>query len=115
MGGPSMRASEEPPGLGRAEPWLRLLGFGIWAFIGVSRGWAGGRPDAWVLAWAVYGAAYAGASFPRRSPRALTVTLLGVQTFAAAAMPHLGLKEFEGLMMSVVVAQVPTVLSLSAS
>jgi signal transduction histidine kinase len=111
-----MSASEEPPGLGRAEPWLRLLGLAIWAFIGVSRSWsAGGRPGAWVLAWAVYGGAYAVVSLSRRVPRPLTVALLGVETLAAAAMPHLGLKEFEGLMMSVVVAQVPTVLSLRAS
>jgi signal transduction histidine kinase len=109
-----MSLSEETPSLGRAEPALRLIGFAIWAYVGVSRALASSLhpPPPWLWAWGAYGVAYALSGFHRSFAKPVAVGLLAVQTLATTAWPHLGLKEFEGLSLSIVAAQVPTVLPL---
>jgi signal transduction histidine kinase len=103
--------------LGRAELLLRVVGASIWAFLGVSR-WLphlhDGRP-AWVLPWIAYGACYFVASLHRRTPRLVAVAGLAAQTAAVVLMPSFGFGGFEGLLLSIVVAQLPTVVSLRAS
>jgi signal transduction histidine kinase len=98
--------------LGRAEAWIRALGFAIWAFVGISR--LDGVAAAWLPAWLGYGAAFAIASLYRRIPRLLAVAALVAQAAGVIAMPHLGLVGFEGLLMAIVAVQVPMVLSLRA-
>jgi signal transduction histidine kinase len=103
--------------LGRAELLLRVVGAAIWAFLGVSR-WLPLRHDAlpaWAWPWIAYGACYLVASLHRTIPRSAAVAGLAVQTAAAAWMPSLGFGGFEGLLLSIVVVQLPTVLSLGAS
>jgi signal transduction histidine kinase len=98
--------------LGRAEAWLRAIGVAIWAFVGVS------RLDvhaAWVLPWMLYGACLVGAGLHRRMPRPIAVLLLLAQTGAVIILPSLGFTGFEGLLMSIVVVQVPTILPLEAA
>ena len=63
----------------------------------------------WVAAWLVYGAAYVGAGFYRTVPLWATRALLATQTAMVGAMPWLGFEGFEGLLMSIVVVQAPTV------
>ena len=86
--------------LGRAERWLRLIGLAIWLYVGVARR---DIPGIWLVPWAAYGATYV-ASFFWKMP-----LLLAAQAAAALAMSWLGYSGFEGLLLSVVVAQAPTV------
>lgn len=95
--------------LGRAEPWLRALGLATWAFVGISR-WSESPDVTWVAAWAIYGGAQLLSAFHARMPRWLAVALLAVQSLSVVAMPHLGFRGFEGLLLAIVAAQVPTVL-----
>jgi signal transduction histidine kinase len=107
----------ERANLGRTEPWLRALGFAIWTFVGVSRlaghGSAAGPGfwPPWLAPWLVYGAAFALASLRARLPPPVRVALLAVQAGAVVALPWTGLEGFEGLLLAIVVAQAPTVLS----
>ncbi|MFT3843225.1 MAG: sensor histidine kinase [Myxococcaceae bacterium] len=100
--------------LGRAEPWLRALGLATWAFVGISR-WSESPDVSWVAAWAVYGGAQLASAFHARLPRPLAVALLAVQSLAVVAMPYLGFRGFEGLLLAIVAAQVPTVLPQRAA
>jgi signal transduction histidine kinase len=100
--------------LGRTEAWLRSIGVVIWAFVGLSRLDALAS-SAWLAAWAVYGAGLIASGLHRRMPQALAVILLLAQSGAAIGLPSLGFAGFEGLLMSIVVAQVPTILSIRAA
>jgi signal transduction histidine kinase len=94
----------------RIEPWLRGIGFVIWAFVGLSR-WA--PHAAWLGAWLAYGAAFAGASLrPRGLSNTITVALLAAQTVSVVLLAHLGLRGSEGLLCSLVVAEAATALPL---
>jgi signal transduction histidine kinase len=108
-----MRLFDERANLGRVEPCLRVLGLAIWAFVGLSR-LSEPRPT-WVLPWLVYGGALLVSALRARLPDAVNLGLLVVQSLAALAMPSFGLVGFEGLLLSIVVAEVPTVLCFPAS
>ena len=115
MNPPSRRAD-----LGRMEPWLRALGLFIWMFIGLSRlapdpAASGGHhaTPAWVLPWLVYGVAMVGAGWHRRLPSWARVALLLTQSAAVILFTGRGLRGFEGLLLSIVAVQVPTVLPLT--
>ncbi len=95
--------------LGRTEPWLRAVGLGIWAFVGLSR--MSGHPAPWLGAWLVFACALVLQAFHARLSPTVGVLALVVQSAAALALPWLGLPGFEGLLLSIVVAQAPTVLS----
>jgi signal transduction histidine kinase len=103
--------------LGAAEPWLRLLGASIWTFLGVSRWVASGQDGVhtWVVPWVAYGACFLVASLHHRLPAGVPLAALTGQTVAAAFLSARGLPGFEGLLLSIVVAQVPTVLPLRTS
>jgi signal transduction histidine kinase len=105
--------------LGRAEPWLRAIGGGIWLFIGLSRGlsgWHDGAPlPPWIWPWLGFGAAFAISSAHRHLPRWLAVAGLALQTSSVLLLPGLGLPGLEGLLLAIVAAQVPTILSLRVS
>ncbi len=100
--------------LGRTEALIRVLGFVIWAFVGLSRlvPVLDEAPPAWLGAWLGYGAAFALASLHRRIVRPLAIAALVVQAAIVVAMPHLGFAGSEGLLMSIVAVQVPMILSL---
>jgi len=98
--------------LRRTEAWIRVLGFVIWAFVGISR--LHGTLPSWLGVWLGYGAAFAIASLHRRIARPFAIAALVVQVAAVVAMPHLGFAGFEGLLLSIVAVQVPMVLSLRA-
>src|SRR5262249_13858207 len=102
--------------LWRTEAWIRVLGFAIWAFVGLSRlvpAIADGPPS-WLGAWLGYGAAFAIASVHRRIARPLAIAALVVQVATVVVMPHRGFAGFEGLLMSIVAVQVPMIVSLRA-
>jgi signal transduction histidine kinase len=111
--GRGMRLFDERAALGRVEPCLRAVGLAIWAFVGISH-WSGSRPS-WLLPWLVYGGALAAGSLRARLPDAVNLVVLLVQSAAALVLPSFGLAGFEGLLLSIVVAQVPTVLCFPAS
>ena len=94
--------------LGRTEPWLRVIGLLIWAFIGLTRL----EPKPWVIPWLIYAAAFLALGLHSRFPQWLKVALLATQSAAVLALPRFGLSGFEGLLLSIVVTQVPIVLSL---
>ena len=111
------RATTQATDLGRAELWLRVVGALVWAFLGVSR-WLPHRHDAlpaWAWPWMAYGACYVVASLHRRVPRWVAVAGLAGQSGTVALMPALGFGGFEGLLLSIVAVQLPTVLALRAS
>jgi signal transduction histidine kinase len=108
-----MRLFDERASLGRVEPWLRAVGLAIWAFIGVSH--LSGALPSWLLPWLVYGGALVAGSLRARLPDALNLVVLLVQSAAALVLPSFGLAGFEGLLLSIVVAQMPTVLCFPAS
>jgi signal transduction histidine kinase len=108
-----MRLFEERANLGRIEPWLRAVGLATWAFVGISRGsWS--HPT-WLVPWLVYGIALVVAALRARLPDVINFGLLLVQSAAALVLPSFGFAGFEGLLLSIVVAQVPTVLCFPAS
>jgi signal transduction histidine kinase len=97
----------------RSEPWLSAVGGGIWLFVGLSR-----LPTAWpswLLPWLLYGVGILVGSLRRGVPPAIKLGALAMQSGAALLLPLLGLKGFEGLLLSMVVAQAPTIVSLRAS
>ncbi len=100
--------------LGRADTWLRGVGFLIWAFVGITKLLSMGPADqrAWIIPWVVYGAAYVGAGFHARLPLWLARGLLAVQSGAVVLMPTLGFHGLEGLLLAIVVAQLPVVFTL---
>ncbi|MGH7439884.1 MAG: sensor histidine kinase [Polyangiaceae bacterium] len=98
--------------LGRAEPYLRFIGLTIWFFVGLSR-WQRALPTpAWVWPWLGFGVAFIVSSLHRTLPPWICRLALGAQTVCVLSLPHLGLAGFEGLLLSVVAAQAPTVMSL---
>jgi signal transduction histidine kinase len=107
--------------LGPVEPCLRLIGLAIWLFVGASR-LAGpaqlflehGRvaPTPWVWPWLGFGAAFVVASLHRRLPPWIGGCALAFQGLCVLPLPHMGFGGFEGLLLSVVVAQAPTLMSL---
>jgi len=101
--------------LGRAEPWLRVIGSGIWLFVGLSRLREAPPLPPWIWPWLGFGVAFAVSSAHRHVPRWLAVAGLALQTSCVLPLPRAGLPGFEGLLLAIVVAQVPTVLSLRAS
>jgi signal transduction histidine kinase len=108
-----MRLFEDRANLGRIEPWLRAVGLATWAFVGFSRGsWT--HPT-WLLPWLVYGGALVAAALRSQLPDGVNLGLLLVQSAAALVLPSFGFAGFEGLLLSIVVAQVPTVLCFPAS
>ena len=108
-----MRLFEERANLGRIEPWLRAVGLATWAFVGISRGsWT--HPT-WLLPWLVYGGALAVGTLRARLPDVINLGVLLVQSVAALVLPSFGFAGFEGLLLSIVVAQVPTVLCFPAA
>jgi signal transduction histidine kinase len=108
-----MRLFDERATLGRVEPWLRAVGLATWAFVGISR-WSGALPS-WLLPWLVYGGGLVVGSLRARLLDSVNLGALLVQSVAALVLPSFGLPGFEGLLLSIVVAQVPTVLSFRAS
>ncbi len=107
-----MRLFDERAALGRVEPCLRAVGLAIWAFIGITH-WA--PQPGWLVPWLVFGGALAMGSLRARLPDAVNLVVLLVQSAAALVLPSFGLAGFEGLFLSIVVAQVPTVLCFPAS
>lgn len=103
--------------LGRAEPFLRVIGGAIWLFVGVVRLQTQdpAEPAWWLWAWGGYGAAYAGAALHRFLPLWLARALIGVQSAAVALMPTLGFHALEGLLMAIVVVELPVVFPLKRS
>jgi signal transduction histidine kinase len=116
-----MDSLNERADLGRAEPWLRWVGLGTWAFLGLSRLvplWLtvrGTPAPIWIWPWLLYGAAFIGASLHGRFPTWLGVACLALQSVAALVLPWAGFHGFEGLMASIVVVQVPTILPLRSA
>src|SRR4051812_8213950 len=94
--------------LGKIEPWLRSVGLAIWAFAGVTHF----PPTTWLAPWLSYGVAFVAAGFHARLPRSVAICLLAIQTAAVLLLPWSGLAGFEGLLLSVVVAQAPLILTL---
>src|SRR5258708_15652208 len=108
-----MRLFEDRANLGRIEPWLRAGGLSSWAFVGISRGsWS--HPT-WLVPWLVYGGALVIGTLRARLPDGINLGVLLVQSAAALVLPSFGFAGFERLLLSIVVAQVPTVLCLPAS
>ncbi len=103
--------------LGRAEPGLRAVGFLIWAFVGITHlsSLPPDGPRGWLIPWVIYGVAVVAAGFHARLPLWLARALLAVQTLSVAAMPPLGFRGLEGLLLAVVVAQLPVVFTLRHS
>jgi signal transduction histidine kinase len=98
--------------LGRIEPCLRFIGLTIWFFVGFSR-WDAAMPSPrWVWPWLGFGVAFLVSSLHRKLPLWVRRLALGAQTLCVLRLPHLGLAGFEGLLLSVVAAQAPTLLSL---
>src|SRR4051812_43434464 len=102
------------------EPWLRAVGLATWMFIGLTRLgpdrgaiWGHRAAPLWVLPWLVYGVALVGTGLHRRLPTWTRVALLATQSAAVMLFTGLGLRGFEGLFLSIVAVQVPTVLSLT--
>jgi signal transduction histidine kinase len=108
-----MRLFDERAALGRVEPSLRAVAFAIWAFVGISH--LSGALPSWLLPWLVYGGGLVAGSLRARLPDAMNLAVLLVQSAAALVLPSFGLAGFEGLLLSVVVAQVPTVLCFPAA
>jgi signal transduction histidine kinase len=104
---------DEPIELGRVEVWLGAIGGAIWAFVGLSR-IVPGRVEAWWIAWALYGAGFIAVRFRSNIPRTVATLLLLLQSGSVFSMPTLGFGGFEGLLLSMVSAQVPAVLSFRA-
>jgi signal transduction histidine kinase len=98
--------------LGPVEPCLRLVGFAIWLFVGVTRWYGHGAAPPWLALWLAFGAAFVVASLHRRLPPWLAQAALAAQTLAVLFLPHLGFRGFEGLLLSVVAAQGPTLMPL---
>jgi signal transduction histidine kinase len=101
--------------LGRTEPWIRAIGGGIWLFVGLSRLHAVAPLPPWIWPWLSFGAAFAISSAHRHVPQWLAVAALALQTLSVLPLPRVGLPGFEGLLLAIVAAQVPTILSLRAS
>jgi signal transduction histidine kinase len=101
----------ERASLGRTEPWLRGVGLAIWLFVGLSRLSHGGAP-AWLGPWLAYGGAMVALGFHARLPAAVAIALLVAESACALALPRAGLAGYEGLLLSIVVAQAPTILPL---
>jgi signal transduction histidine kinase len=98
--------------LGRVEPYLRFIGLTIWFFVGFSR-WQRAMPTpTWVWPWLGFGVAFLVSSLHRTLPSWVCRLALGAQALCVLSLPHLGLAGFEGLLLSVVAAQAPTVMSL---
>jgi signal transduction histidine kinase len=98
--------------LRRIEPYLRLIGLMIWFFVGFSRWHGAMHGPTWVWPWLGFGIAYLVSSLHRTLPLWVCRLALGAQALCVLPLLHLGLSGFEGLLLSVVAAQAPTVLSL---
>lgn len=101
--------------LGRTEPWLRVIGGGIWLFVGLSRLHGVAPPPPWIWPWLGFGTAFAISSAHRHVPQWFSVVGLALQTLSVLPLPRVGLPGFEGLLLAIVAAQVPTIVSLRAS
>jgi signal transduction histidine kinase len=66
----------------------------------------------WVWPWLGFGVAFLVSSLHRTLPLWVCRLALGAQALCVVSLPHLGLAGFEGLLLSVVAAQAPTVVSL---
>ncbi len=99
--------------LGPIEPFLRGIVLVIWAFVGVSR--FDGGPRLWLVPWGLYAAGMLLGAARGRLPAAVNVAALGLQTACVLALPRTGLAGFEGMLLSFVVVQLPTAVSLRAS
>lgn len=100
--------------LGRAEPWLRVVGALIWADVGIIKFFSMGPTDprAWLIPWGVYGLGYLAEAFHRSLPLWLARALLAVQSGSVGLMPVLGFTGLEGLLLAIVVCQLPIVFTL---
>jgi len=85
----------------------------VWAFIGLTR--FDGSPKLWLVPWALYMTGMLLGAARSRLPHVVNVALLALQTASVLAMPVTGLVGFEGMFLSFVVVQLPTVISLRAS
>ncbi len=103
--------------LGRAEAWLRAVGFLIWAFVGIVKLQSMGPADtrAWLIPWVIYGAAFLAEALHARLPLGFARALLAVQSGAVGLMPTLGFQGLEGLLLAIVVSQLPIVFTLRQS
>jgi len=108
-----MRLFEERTSLGPVEPCLRAVSLAVWAFVGISR--FSGTVPSWLWPWLVYGGSLVLGGVRARLPGSINVGALIAQSAAALALPSVGFAGFEGLLLSLVVAQVPTVLSFRSS
>jgi signal transduction histidine kinase len=106
-------STEERADLGRIEPWARALGLSIWAFCGLTR--LPQHYEPWVWPWLLYGAALFLPVAREQPGRDVHVGWLALQTACVLAMPRLGLPGFEGLLLSIVVVQLPLTLPLKTS
>ena len=102
--------------LGGAERWLRALGLAIWAFVGLSRlvpsvSQTSSLPI-WFFLWLGYGVCFFAGGFHGSLSRWVQIALLGMETVCVSVMPVSGFRGFEGLLMALVSAQVPLVLTL---
>ena len=102
--------TEERAILGPIEPLLRGIVLVIWAFIGLSR--FDGSPKLWVLPWLLYAAGVLLSAARDRFPKGFNVAVLAMQTLSVLALPRTGLVGFEGMFLSFVVVQLPTVVSM---
>ena len=105
---------EERAILGPIEPLLRGIALVIWAFVGLSR-LGGDGTKLWLLPWALYAAGVLLGAARRRFPHAFNVAVLAMQSLSVLALPRTGLVGFEGMFLSFVVVQLPTVISMRAS
>src|SRR5260370_12379975 len=108
-----MRLFEDRANIGLFEPWLRAVGLSSWAFVGISRGsWS--HPT-WLVPWLVYGGALVIGTLRAGLSDGRNLGWLLVHSAAAFVLPSSGFAGFEGVLLSIVVAQVPTVLCFPAS
>ena len=111
-----MTALDEFAQLGRIHLWLRIVGFLLWAFLGLSRLWqldwehVSSLP--WIPLWLLYGAAYVVHAQYRKLPLWSARGLLAVQAVSVFLMPRLGYQSFEGMMLAIVVIEATLVFSL---
>jgi signal transduction histidine kinase len=94
------------------EPCLRLIGFAIWLFVGASRWYGQVAPPPWVWPWLAFGVAFVVTSQHRRLPSWVGTWALVAQAVCVLPLPHMGFEGFEGLLLSVVAAQAPTLMPL---
>lgn len=99
--------------LGPIEPLLRGIALVIWAFVGITR--FDGGPKLWLVPWLLYAAGTLLGAARHRLPQAVNVGVLAMMTASVLALPRLGLVGFEGMFLSFVVVQLPSVIGMRAS